>query len=219
MVPTPYCKVCHDSGKDESIYTSHFIRETRDANSKIVCPTLLSLECRYCSKPGHTVKYCKEIKKISQGKITHVPKKCIPLPLPNNLFCVLDSDNEEQEDDDLPDLLPYDLPPLVPYDLPPLVSIAPTFDTEMPPLVPIAPVNTHVTNVLSYKNIIQITREQVLKEEKEKWELERKKEEEHQRRELARKLEENKRLVEAFKNAPKIVFKPLNWADDSSDEE
>ena len=57
-----YCKVCHDSGKSEADYTSHFIRETRETNSKIICPTLLALECRYCYKNGHTVKYCPVLK-------------------------------------------------------------------------------------------------------------------------------------------------------------
>ena len=51
-----YCKVCHDAGRSETEYTSHFIRENRDPLSKVVCPTLLSLECRYCSRKGHTVK-------------------------------------------------------------------------------------------------------------------------------------------------------------------
>ena len=251
MAPVPYCKVCHDSGKDESIYTSHFIRENRDPNSKIVCPTLLSLECRYCSKPGHTVKYCKELKKKNQQKekeekeekITHVvPKKCIPL---QNMFAVLDCDDEDETHDlpplvpydlpplvpyDLPPLVPYDLPPLVPYDLPPLVPyemcqfapIAPTltFD-DMPPLAPIAPTppNTPTpVSVMSYKNIIQITREQLIKEEQEKWKMEERKEEEKKRRELAKKLEENRRIVEAYNNRPKEVFRKLNWADSDEDE-
>jgi hypothetical protein len=203
-----------------------------------VCPTLLSLECRYCSKPGHTVKYCKELKKKNQQKekeekITHVvPKKCIPL---QNIFTLLDCDDEDETHDlpplvpyDLPPLIPYDLPPLIPYDLPPLVPyemfqfapIAPTltFD-DMPPLVPIAPPNTPTpVSVMSYKNIIQITREQLLKEEQEKWKMEERKEEEKKRRELAKKLEENRRIVEAYNNRPKQVFRKLNWADSDEDE-
>jgi hypothetical protein len=55
-----YCKVCHDAGKPESEYTSHYVRSTPDRNSKsvITCPTLLSTECRYCHKTGHTTKFC-----------------------------------------------------------------------------------------------------------------------------------------------------------------
>lgn len=50
-----YCKVCHDAGKMETEYRSHSIR---DRNSNLICPTLLSLECRFCYKNGHTIKYC-----------------------------------------------------------------------------------------------------------------------------------------------------------------
>lgn len=227
---TPYCKVCHDSGKDESIYTSHFVRETTDPNSKIVCPTLISLQCRYCSKSGHTVKYCKEIKKKMEQKNI---KKCAPTetlvvsPIAN-IFSVLENDDEDQENqhydqDHLPSLIPCDLPPLVPYDLPDLIPIAPTIGSnnilfdDMPELIPITVPSK--SSVMSYKNIIEITRQQAIKEEQEKWEQEKRKEEEQRRKELARKLEENRKKVEAFKTAPKHVFRPLNWADDSSDEE
>ena len=50
-----YCKVCHDAGKTEKEYRSH---STKDEKNNIICPTLLSLECRYCYKAGHTIKYC-----------------------------------------------------------------------------------------------------------------------------------------------------------------
>jgi len=55
----PFCKVCADAGKSD---TAHFPRKTPDPNSEVVCPTLLALECRYCFKNGHTVKYCVVLK-------------------------------------------------------------------------------------------------------------------------------------------------------------
>jgi len=51
----PYCKVCHDAGKTELEYTSHWVK---DLTGKTTCPTLLNQECRYCHKSGHTVKFC-----------------------------------------------------------------------------------------------------------------------------------------------------------------
>jgi len=51
----PFCKVCQDAGKPESEYTSHFVKSLE---GKVICPTLLSLECRYCFQAGHTVKFC-----------------------------------------------------------------------------------------------------------------------------------------------------------------
>ena len=53
-----FCKVCKDAGKTESEYTSHFVRASPDANSKVVCPTLLEQKCRHCDQAGHTYKYC-----------------------------------------------------------------------------------------------------------------------------------------------------------------
>lgn len=56
--PKPYCAHCFNLGKPESAYTSHFIRASPDPKSPIVCPELLSTECRYCFKSGHTVGKC-----------------------------------------------------------------------------------------------------------------------------------------------------------------
>lgn len=56
----PFCKVCYDSGKPESVFNNHFVRETRDVNSRVVCPTLLALTCRCCGVRGHTVSKCKK---------------------------------------------------------------------------------------------------------------------------------------------------------------
>ena len=54
----PFCKVCHDAGKSEKEYTSHFVKSEPGPNGKVVCPTLLNQVCRYCDKPGHTAGYC-----------------------------------------------------------------------------------------------------------------------------------------------------------------
>ncbi len=101
-----YCKVCHDAGKSESEYQSHFIRENTNPNSKVVCPTLLSLECRYCSKKGHTVKYCKFLekdKKLSSRRQENTNnnqtnKDVIKGKQTNNIFDNLESDSEEEDE-------------------------------------------------------------------------------------------------------------------------
>ena len=56
----PFCKVCHDAGKTESEYTSHFVRSRPDmnGNTKVTCPILSATECRYCYELGHTTKFC-----------------------------------------------------------------------------------------------------------------------------------------------------------------
>jgi hypothetical protein len=102
-----YCKVCHDAGKSETEYLSHFIRESRDPNSKIVCPTLLSLECRYCSNKGHTIKYCKILEKNKnmssrQERINNyykTEKNDVKYKESSNIFDNLGSDSEEEDEE------------------------------------------------------------------------------------------------------------------------
>jgi hypothetical protein len=58
---TSFCKVCQDAGKLEIDYTSHYVKSPPDKRTGIcyvICPTLLSTECRYCHKLGHTAKFC-----------------------------------------------------------------------------------------------------------------------------------------------------------------
>ena len=54
----PFCKVCKDAGKSEAQYTSHYVKDRPGPQGKVCCPTLLSLECRYCHEMGHTPSCC-----------------------------------------------------------------------------------------------------------------------------------------------------------------
>lgn len=65
---TAYCKVCHDAGKPESVYRSHYVKSEPGPKGKIICPTLLSQCCRYCDKTGHTVKHCPVLSQKSEKK-------------------------------------------------------------------------------------------------------------------------------------------------------
>lgn len=67
-VNTPFCKVCHDAGKPESEYTSHFVKDIPGAGGVVVCPTLLAQQCGYCHTAGHTVSYCKLLKQHQKSK-------------------------------------------------------------------------------------------------------------------------------------------------------
>ena len=64
----PFCKVCHDSGKTEAEYTSHFVKSEPGFKGKVVCPTLLSQPCTYCHVAGHTVSYCETLKQHNKNK-------------------------------------------------------------------------------------------------------------------------------------------------------
>jgi hypothetical protein len=68
-----FCKVCFDAKKDESVYTSHTVKSKDVRSGKMVttCVTLLALECRYCFKSGHTVKFCETLKENERNRQRH----------------------------------------------------------------------------------------------------------------------------------------------------
>ena len=63
-----FCSVCKSAGKSEAEYTSHFVRENRDPNSRVVCPILLATECRYCKGIGHTKSHCPILKRRNEQR-------------------------------------------------------------------------------------------------------------------------------------------------------
>ena len=100
-----FCKVCFDSGKDESIYTSHFVKSAPSLGV-IVCPTLKATECRYCKKSGHTVKFCKALqekekmnkKRKEMPTKTPVKKEKIVEKVRNPFeILIMDSDDEDED--------------------------------------------------------------------------------------------------------------------------
>ena len=99
----PCCKVCKDAGRQESVYTSHYVK---DKSGRVTCPTLLSQECRYCFKLGHTLKFCPILKEKQEhqsnpssisrpiSKPIVVQKKEIKK---SNVFAYLDFNSDESD--------------------------------------------------------------------------------------------------------------------------
>lgn len=73
-----HCKVCFDAGKPESEYTSHWVRSSPGPEGNVICPTLLSQECKFCFESGHTVKFCKVLEKNNKEKAKEERKKAQP---------------------------------------------------------------------------------------------------------------------------------------------
>lgn len=116
----PFCKVCKDAGKCESIFTSHFVKSEPGPKGKVVCPTLLALDCSFCHGKGHTVSYCSILKKRNKeisynayceeiNKNNKVDKK--DKLNKNNRFDCLDDEDEEKNEkkmkikEDFPELV------------------------------------------------------------------------------------------------------------------
>ncbi len=58
----PFCKICFDSNKPEVVYTGHYLKDRPGPKGVVVCPTLLTTECRYCKVTGHFKSHCPELK-------------------------------------------------------------------------------------------------------------------------------------------------------------
>lgn len=65
----PFCGICKKAGKSHSVYTSHYVRDK--PNGKVVCPTLLSTECRYCHELGHTKAHCPKLAEKARRKASY----------------------------------------------------------------------------------------------------------------------------------------------------
>lgn len=70
-----FCSVCKMAGKPESVFASHFVRESPEPDAKVVCPTLLARCCYVCGIQGHTPKYCPK----SNGR-TSTSRRITPSP-------------------------------------------------------------------------------------------------------------------------------------------
>tara|TARA_B100001093_G_scaffold519417_1_gene608359 strand:+ start:2651 stop:3241 length:591 start_codon:yes stop_codon:yes gene_type:complete len=51
-----YCSFCASAGIKGPY--DHFVRASKDAGAKVVCPKLLATLCNFCGKTGHTAKFC-----------------------------------------------------------------------------------------------------------------------------------------------------------------
>jgi len=120
----PFCKVCFDSGKTEQEYTNHYLKDKPGPNGKVICPTLLATECRYCHDSGHFKSHCPilaerkassvyapsmqtsfmsdetfERIKEAEANITirqrHIKQKPAQIKRQTNTFSALESDDED----------------------------------------------------------------------------------------------------------------------------
>ena len=95
------CKVCQDAGKPENVYLSHYVK---DLNGNVTCPTLLSQECRYCHKKGHTISHCSTLKKQKEYEDNSRKPPLSPVkkeassPKKANVFAYLDMNSDDESD-------------------------------------------------------------------------------------------------------------------------
>jgi len=117
-----YCKVCFDAGKPESEYMSHFVKSESGSKGKVVCPTLLNMDCTYCKMKGHMKSYCVILKRnvqerkrensraaystrsLHEEKTSSKNEKKNEKNAFGSLCCASDSDEEKEMVEDFPAL-------------------------------------------------------------------------------------------------------------------
>ena len=95
--PKPFCKVCYDAKRPASEYESHYVRETPNPNSKVVCPIILNTVCNNCGKKGHVKSSCNvkvQNKTAPKPAQEQAPTKTTKKPV--NSFQLLEEDEDEE---------------------------------------------------------------------------------------------------------------------------
>ena len=64
MTAKSFCSFCQSAGFQAP--HDHFLRETKDPSSAVVCPKLKATRCNICNFLGHTPKYCGMAKERQQ---------------------------------------------------------------------------------------------------------------------------------------------------------
>jgi ABC-type proline/glycine betaine transport system ATPase subunit len=97
------CKVCYDAGKPAADYNSHYVKSAD--RSKVTCPIILAIKCRYCGEMGHTLKYCaKQQQKPAASNASASAsnkakaKNVVKASAIENMYSILDDDEDEDED-------------------------------------------------------------------------------------------------------------------------
>lgn len=73
----PCCPHCTNVNKfmNKNLPTDHWLRETADPTSPIVCKELMATECRFCHNLGHTRSQCPSLAQSGQSQSVIVPMK------------------------------------------------------------------------------------------------------------------------------------------------
>ena len=71
---TKFCGWCYNANLPESVYTSHYVRESQDPDSDIVCRNLLKHRCSACNCYGHSRGNCAVVDTTCDRRPEPVPQ-------------------------------------------------------------------------------------------------------------------------------------------------
>lgn len=96
MSSTKHCSVCAKAGMPEEVYSSHYVRESRDPHSRVTCPLIKYNKCGKCGKTGHFSSTCK----VTERKPEPVKQIKVSKVQVTNRFNFSDSETDEPETDE-----------------------------------------------------------------------------------------------------------------------
>jgi len=112
MSRVPNCPHCVNVNKftGSNLPTNHWLRQSPNPASAVVCPVLLKTECRYCHKLGHTKSACpqsaKDAKAFERGQKrsaqpaqVQVQVRSAPVKCGGAFDALMDEDEDEDEDE------------------------------------------------------------------------------------------------------------------------
>lgn len=91
-----HCPVCAKAGMPEEVYSSHYVRESRDPHSRVTCPTIKFNKCGKCGKTGHFSSTCKVMERKPEP-VKHIKVSRVQV---TNRFAFSDSEKSDDETDD-----------------------------------------------------------------------------------------------------------------------
>lgn len=115
----PFCGVCQKAGKPESMFRGHYTKSKPGPDGVVICPTILSIECRFCHELGHSAseEHCpalrekklrseqweredkqKELQMKKQKEVEEMKKVVTKKTTLNNRFASAFEDSDDEEE-------------------------------------------------------------------------------------------------------------------------
>jgi len=96
-----HCPVCAKAGMPLEVYSSHYVRETRDPHSRVTCPMIKHNKCSNCGIRGHFASTCRvRTQPVTVAPVQKTPKQ--NKVTVKNRFAFESEESDENTSDDEP---------------------------------------------------------------------------------------------------------------------